>query len=151
MTGQGGVVTFSYAAWIAAYPEFAYVTPTQAQEYFNRATVSADNTPNGPVTDLFQRTILLNAATAHIAALFSAQNGQAPRGLVGRISNATQGSVSVQAVYTTPTSNIEAFWNQTEYGAFYWTSVQKYVCGFYVPPPRGINGNPGFGAFNFRR
>lgn len=151
MTGQGGVVTFNFTDWVAQYPEFGYVTAPQAQGFFNRSTLLVDNTPTSPITDLFQRTVLLNMATAHVAALFSAQNGQASRGLVGRISNATQGSVSVQAAYTEPTSDLAAYWNQTAYGAQYYAATLKYRTGFFVPPPRGINGNPGFGAFNFRR
>lgn len=150
---QGGIVTFNYPEWAAQYPEFAYVTQPQAQSYFNRTCLLVDNTPQSPVTDLFQRTVLLNMATAHTAALFSAQNGQAPRGLVGRISNASEGSVSVQAAYTEPTSDLQAYWNQTPYGAQYWAATLKYRTGFFVPPPAGINGNPGFGfpgAFGFR-
>lgn len=144
-------VTFSYANWIAQYPEFGYVTAGQAQGYFNQATLLVDNTACSPVQDASQLAILLNMATAHIAALFASQNGQGPRGVVGRISNATQGSVSVQAEYTTPTSDMQAYWNQTPYGAQYYAATLKYRTGFYVPAPRGINRNQGFGPFNFFR
>jgi hypothetical protein len=145
MTVQQGVVIFNFPVWAAEYPEFSCVTQPQAQSYFNRACLLVDNTPCSPITDLFQRTVLLNMATAHIAALFAAQNGQAPRGIVGRISDASEGSVSVSTSYTEPTSDLQAYWNQTSYGSQYWASTLKYRTGFFVPPPIGINSNHGFG------
>lgn len=145
---QPGVVTFSYPEWLVQYPEFAAVTQPQAQSYFNRATLYCDNTPCSPICDLFQRTVLLNMATAHMAKLFAGQNGQPPNTLVGRINSASQGSVSVQAAYTEPTSDLQAFFNQTEYGAAFWAATTKYRTAFYVPPPPGANANqviyPGF-------
>lgn len=148
---MSAVVTFSYPEWLAQYPEFGGVTAGQAQSYFNRATLVCDNTPSSPITDLFQRTVLLNLATAHIAALFAAQNGQAPRALVGQINSASEGSVSVGTVYTEPTSDLQAWWNQTNYGAFFWASTVRYRTAFYVPPPCGL-GYRGLAAFpGFRR
>lgn len=141
----GGVVTFNWAEWITQYPEFGYVTQPQGQSFFNRATLLVDNTPTSPICDLFQRTIILNLATAHIAALFASQNGQGPRGVVGRINSATQGSVTVQSEYVTPKTNLQAFWSQTQYGADVWAVLQKYQVGFYVPPPLGVNANQGLG------
>lgn len=145
----GGVVTFSWAQWLLEYPEFGYVTQPQAQSFFNRATLLVDNTPCSPICDLLQRTILLNMATAHIAALFSSQNGQGPRGVVGRISDASEGSVSVRTEYVAPKTDSQAYWNQTPYGAQYWAATLKYRTGFYAPSPLGVNGNPGFGTFGF--
>jgi hypothetical protein len=148
---QGGVVTFNYTVWLAEYSEFGYVTQPQAQSFFNRACLLVDNTPSSQIQDLFARAVLLNMATAHFAKMFSAPSGQSVPGLVGRISNATEGSVSVQAEYTTPTSDLQAFWNQTEYGAAYWAATLKYRTGFYVPPPISSNGNQRVGAFGFGR
>jgi hypothetical protein len=145
----GGVVTFNWAEWIVQYPEFGFVTQPQGQSFFNRATLLVDNTACSPISDLFQRTILLNMATAHIAALFASQNGQGPRGVVGRISDSTEGSVSASLEYVAPTTDIAAYWNQTPYGAQYFAATRKYRTGFYAPAPRGVNGNQGFGFFGF--
>lgn len=144
-----GVVAFNYGEWLIQYPEFAAVTQPQGQSYFNRATLYCDNTPCSPITDIFQRTVLLNMATAHIASLFMPQpGGQPPNKIVGRISSATQGSVSVQAAYTEPTSDLEAWFNQTPYGAAFWAATTRYRTAFYVSPPLGANANqiiyPGF-------
>jgi hypothetical protein len=130
-----GVVTFDYTGWVTAYPEFGVVAQPQAQDFFNRATLYVDNTPSSPISDLTQRAILLNMATAHMAKLFALVNGQAP-GVVGRISSATEGSVSVQTVYAEPRTDVQAWWNQTTYGASFWAATLRYRAGFYVPPPR---------------
>lgn len=130
------VVTFNYPEWLAQYPEFGSVTAGQAQGYFNRATLVCDNTPSSPIRDLCERTILLNLATAHVAKLFALANGQLANPIVGRIANASEGSVSVGTVYTTPSTDLEAWWDQTPYGAFFWASTTRYRTGFYVPPVR---------------
>jgi hypothetical protein len=148
---QPGCVVFSYAEWLVQYPEFAAVTQPQAQSYFNRGTLYCDNTPCSPITDLFQRTVLLNMVTAHIASIFAAKAGQPAPTLVGRINSASQGSVSVQAAYTEPTSDLEAWFNQTPYGAAFWAATTRYRTGFYVPPPPGANANQGFYPFGFLR
>lgn len=144
---QPGVVTFNYSEWLVQYPEFASVTQPQAQSYFNRGNLYCDNTPCSPITNLFQRTILLNMVTAHIAQIFAMKNGQAPNNLVGRINSATQGSVNVQAVYTEPTSDLEAWFDQTIYGAAFWAATTWIRTGFYVPPPPGANANQNFLGF----
>lgn len=148
MTGPcGGVVAFNYAEWVVQYPEFSYVSAGQAQSFFNRVTIGGpvDNTPSSPFQDLFERTILLNLATAHMAFLFapSSSPGQ-PRQLVGRINNATEGSVSVQTEYMVPSGDaLEAWWNQSPYGAEYYASTQRFRAAFYVPPARaGAFGGP---------
>ena len=140
-----GVVQFSYPDWIAAYPEFAQVGQPQAQQFFNRACLYCDNTPPSPIQNLFERTILLNMVTAHVAFLFASLNGQAPRELVGRIGNATEGSVSVGTVYTNPTTDLQAWFSQSSYGAAYWAATLKYRTAFYLPPPVpvGFNGRAG--------
>ena len=138
-----GIVSFNYNEWLIQYPEFGYVSSAQAQFYFNRATLYCDNTPASPITDLFQRTVLLNMATAHVAKLFAAPAGQAPGGIVGRINSASQGSVSVQAAYREPTSDLEAWFNQTSYGAAFWAATTPFRTGFYVPAPPGANANQG--------
>lgn len=131
------VVTFNFGDWIGLYPEFGTVSPAQAQAYFNQATTVCDNTPTSPIQDPFTLTTLLYLATAHIAQLFAMLNGQAPRSLVGRISNAAEGSVSVATVYTTPTTDLQAWWNQTSYGAMFWSSTTMFRTGFYVRPGYG--------------
>lgn len=147
---MGVIVTFNYAAWLLAYPEFTgVVAQPQAQEYFNIATSIHRNDGGGPVNDTTVQLNLLNMLTAHIAALFAPPAaGQAPaNNLVGRISSATQGSVNVQAAYSTSVTQQMAFFIQTKYGALYWAATSPYRTMRYIPNKnRGVVGPPGFGV-----
>lgn len=147
----GGVVTFSYADWSAHYPELASsVSSATAQLYFYEAQLYCDNTPTSIITDASQpggeRELLLNMLTAHIAALNAPLNGQASSPIVGRISGATEGSVSVQTQNDYPPGTVQ-WYQQTKYGAAFWAATTKYRSMTYVPGPAPI-ANP----FNlFRR
>ena len=144
---QTGVVVFDYQAWVDQYPEFSTVGVGQAQSFFNRVTVGGlvDNTPCSVIQDLFQRTILLNMAVSHMAFLFAPDASGQPRQLVGRISSATEGSVSVQTEYKIPTGDLEAWWNQSPYGAEYYAATTRFRTAFYVPAP--VQRFGGFGRF----
>src|ERR1700744_5931109 len=99
MSGSGPV-TFVYADWTAAYPEFtSTVNATQAQNYFDIAgptggTGLLDNTGCGFIPNPPLQTILY-LLTAHVAQLLAGSSLQANSSLVGRLSQATQGSVNV--------------------------------------------------------
>lgn len=124
------VVVFDYATWSARYPELAAaLSPAVAQAYFDEASLYLDNTEASPVCDPGQRATLLNMITAHIAAMN--MPGSSP--LVGRITSATEGSVSVQAAYADATPGSMAWYVQTKYGAAYWAATARYRTGFYTP------------------
>lgn len=134
-----GVVAFDYGAWAARYPELAAsVSQPQAQGYWNEAGLYLDNTASSLVTDDSvggQRATLLNMVTAHIAQLNAYQNGQAASPLVGRISSATEGSVTVQASMDAQPGSA-AWWQQTKYGAAYWAATSHYRTARYRPGPQ---------------
>ena len=94
MSGSG-IVTFVYADWLAVYPEFVTVLEPAATNYFAMATMYCDNAACSPVHDLTKRTMILYALTSHITTLLATVAGKAPSPLVGRINNASEGSVSV--------------------------------------------------------
>lgn len=120
-----GVVTFDPAAFKLRYPEFATVGDSLLGMYFDEAGLYLNNTPCSVVQDLARRTTLLYMLTAHIAGLSVAS-------LVGRISNATEGSVSVTADMG-PVTNSQAWYLQTKYGASYWNATRPYRTARYVP------------------
>jgi hypothetical protein len=139
---MGAIVAFSYANWIARYPEFTAVSEPTATGYFAEASVYHANDGTGPVNDPTVQSALMNMLTAHIAARYAQQPGNQPATpLVGRISNATQGSVSVQADYGAPPSGTMAWYLQTKYGADYWAATIKYRTARYIPFVRPPN-NP---------
>ncbi|EUL97509.1 DUF4054 domain-containing protein [Klebsiella aerogenes] len=127
-----GVVVFDVEKFRQRYPEFSSVSPELLTDYFNEATIYLDNTDQSRVQDVAQRAVLLNMLTAHIAKLNSGSNGTAASDLVGRISSASEGSISVSADMG-PVSGSEAWYLQTKYGAAYWTATAPYRTMQYVP------------------
>ena len=90
------VVQFNYTTWIARYPQFAIpaITEGVAQSLFDEATLYCDNTPTSRIP-CGPRTPILNMVTAHLAQLNFGSTLQPLNPLVGRITNATEGSVTV--------------------------------------------------------
>ena len=125
-------VVFDYSLWAARYPELAAsVSQSLAVMYFSEAQLYCDNTGCSLIDDTNgARTIILNMLTAHIAAL----NGPSSTPLVGRISSATEGSVSVQTDFQVPGS--AAWYAQTKYGAAAWQAMLPYRTARYIPGPR---------------
>jgi hypothetical protein len=117
--------TFSYTAWVARYPEFASVSSATAALYFTEATLYFSN-DNSIVNDDGVLLVLLNMLVAHIAQLAAVDT-------VGRVSSATQGSVSVNTDFTQP--GTAAWFNQTKYGAAFWQATAQYRTMRYVQNP----------------
>jgi hypothetical protein len=136
---MGVVIQFVYADWIARYPEFApsgvqIVSPTTAQLYFNEATMYCRNDGGGPVSNSVSQTVLLYMVTAHIAQLNASLNNQSSPQTVGRISDATEGSVSVSLEMDVPPGSAQWF-NQTKYGAAFWAASAPYRTMRYMRGP----------------
>jgi hypothetical protein len=138
-----GVVIFNVTNFLARYPEFVPLNtaaPAILQEYFDESTLYLDNSCNSRVQQIEQRTPLLNMLTAHIAAMNGGVNGTQPSQLVGRISDATEGSVSVSADMGNNVTLNVAWYLQTKYGAAYWAATVRWrtaqvVLGRSVNPP----------------
>ena len=119
--------------------------------YFNEAQMYVDNTDTSIVQDINQRTIFLNMITAHIAFLNSplstgVNSGTAPSSpLVGRISNATEGSVNVTTEMKLPEGSAQWF-AQSKYGIAFWQASSVYRTMHYLPGPRR-NFSPFAGTF----
>ena len=136
----GAPVVFNYENWVARYPEFAGVPPSLAQEYFGEATLYFSNC--GWTVGLQQAPALLNMLTAHIAQLNAPLGGQPSPTLVGRISNATEGSVSVAVELEGSGSPSQAFFAQTKYGLAFFQATLQFRSAVYVkspfPPPQTV-------------
>lgn len=127
---------FDYVGWSARYPELAgSVVQSLARLYFNEAALYLDNTASSIVRDVTSRAVILNQITAHIAKLNAVINGQPASDLVGRISNGSEGSVSVAADYGAPAAGSEAWYVQTRYGAAAWAAMTPYRTMHYRPGP----------------
>ncbi len=137
-----GVVTFNFELWTARFPEFAAVSEDLAQLFFNEATLILDNSTQSRVQQIENRQPLLYLLTAHLAKIYAGANGASPSQLVGRITEAIEGSVTVAA--DMPNQPVSAAWfQQTKYGAQYWASTLRWRQARYLPgtvrpapPPR---------------
>ncbi len=127
------IVSFDLAAFRARYPEFAASADALVQACWSEGTIYLDNTDASVVTDVVRRAMFLNMLAAHILKLAAST-------LVGRISQATEGSVTVSAEMG-PASGTSAWYMQTQYGASYWQATAPYRTFQYAPgrsyPQRG--------------
>lgn len=130
-------VVFDPAAFKVAYPAFSAVDDGFLQSCFVQAGFYLSNKDCSPVQDVADREALLWMLTAHIAYLQGALNppgttsGPAP---VGRLGSATEGSVSVSYDFG-PTTNREAWYLQSQWGAMFWAATAYLRAFRYRPRP----------------
>ncbi|NVN09714.1 DUF4054 domain-containing protein [Nguyenibacter vanlangensis] len=126
-----GIVTFDYAAWSARFPVLVpAVNATAASLYFEEATLFLDNSSYSRCRSVGRRTLLLYLLTAHLAQL-NVQIGQGNM-VVGRVSSASRGSVSVGADMGTQPGSA-AWFNQTPYGAEFWAATASLRQAAFIP------------------
>lgn len=141
---MNGIAVWNYANWSLIFPELsAWTNSAQATQYWNEATMLLDNTACSPVKDVNQRTTLLNLLTSHICALRQPLGGEPSSQLVGRINQATQGSVTVQSEMNTAPGS-DQYFSQTKYGAQYWQMSLPFRSARYAPGFRRIFSPVGF-------
>ena len=127
------IVTFDPAAFKARYPEFAAVGGPLLQTCFDEAGLYLSNSDNSPVQNLTRRATLLNMLTAHVAyigGLLSADGMPRP---VGRVSQASEGSVS--AAFEGPPPGSAQWFQQSQYGAAFWQATSSLRGMRYIPCP----------------
>ena len=124
-----GIVLFDAAAFRMRYPEMDQAADGQMEMWFTQAESIVNNTECSIVTNLKEREMLLMLLMRHFSAL---DERAAQGGLVGRISSATEGSVSVGADMGDVSGNA-AWYIQTPWGASYWQITAKYRRFRYVP------------------
>ena len=128
-------VVFDPAAFKARYPEFAAVANPTLAACFDEAGLYLSNTDNSPVQNLTRRATLLNMLTAHVAyigGLLSADGMPRP---VGRVSQASEGSVSAAFEGVPPTPGSGAWFQQSQYGAAFGQATSSLRGMRYIPCP----------------
>jgi hypothetical protein len=128
-----GVVVLDPAAFKVANPEFATIANGRLQQNFAYATLLLNNSCSSLMIDANVRETFLILLTAHITAILDGVNGQPPAGVVGRVSGATEGSVSVQ-IDMGETTQSAAWYEQTRWGALYWAATAPFRTFRYVAP-----------------
>ena len=144
-------VTFNFQTFTAIFPEFSCLTAPQADGYFMLAQLYCPNVPQNPFNCSGVLAQLLYLLTAHIAWLLSPKDGAGnptapgqgtpPPPLVGRISQATQGSVNVSLELDgTAGGPSEQFFSQTQYGLMFWQATASIRAARYVANPTIVPG-----------
>ena len=142
--GPGAIAVFVYADWATLYPEFSNVTQPQATSQFAMAGIFLRNDGTGLVADPVIQTQLMYLMTAHLCFLaYGDSTGAGGSQLVGRISGATQGSVSVQTDMPSNPSN--AWFNQSKYGAEFWQGTAAFRSGGRYRVGPGVYNGRGVG------
>lgn len=119
------IYVFDPVLFKVVYPQFKAVPDELLQFYFDKAeSTILDNTETACVP-LKERKILFYLLVAHYAEL----QGRIDAGnssLVGRISSASEGSVSISSDFNAGSSPTAQWLNQTPYGAEYYMATAKY-------------------------
>lgn len=127
-------VTFDPAAFKARYPEFAAVADLTLTAFFNEATLYLSNL-DSPVPDMTRRLTLFNMLTAHIASLAGVLSADGQPKPVGRITSASEGSVSASFDDVAATPGSGPWYRQTQYGAAFWQATTGLRSFGYVACP----------------
>ena len=139
-----GVVMFDPAEFVGMYPPFATVAPTALQMNFDLATLILNNSPKSRIASVLVRKPILYLLTAHMTQLLNGKNGEQPSDVVGRISDASEGSVSVSAEWASQVSANAAWFLQTQYGATAWQMMAQFRTMQYFAAPTPCYGPPDF-------
>ena len=128
---MGAVVAFDYDVWTrwsAAYPEFSNIDQGQATGFWAQAGLYHNNTGTAPVADAGQQEALMGLLTAHIAFLRVGTAGNpspASQGLAGRVSSASQGSVSI-SMDAAGVPGTAVWFASSSWGLSYWQAMAAY-------------------------
>lgn len=126
-------VAFNVTKFRARYPEFASVADATLTAIFTDETPfyldNSDASPYAPD----RRLVLLNMLVAHIAYIGGALNADGMPKPVGRVSSATEGSVSANFEGVTPTPGSGAWFQQSQYGAAFWQATTAHRSFFHCP------------------
>ncbi|VEB99950.1 Uncharacterised protein [Cedecea lapagei] len=128
-----GVVTLDIPKFRAMFPELSNVDDALLPFLFDQATDYLNNTEYSLVIDVIKRERFLYLLMAHLAYVRYGDNRKrGGSGMVGRISSATQGSVSVSSDLG-PIEFRYAWYTQSPYGMDYWQATKVYRMANYYP------------------
>lgn len=130
------IVVFDIDKFRAIFPEFSNVSDTALQFLFDTATDYLNNSNYSIVKDVAKRERLLYLLMAHIAFIrygdANGNGGNGSKGFVGRISSASEGSVSIGAALDGADSG-STWFTQSTYGYDFWQATKVYRMATYFP------------------
>jgi hypothetical protein len=125
------IFVFDPAEFRALYPNFDKYSDEQLEWFFEMVENDVlDNTESSCIP-LKTRRKLFYLLVAHMAELQGRIN-DGNTGLVGRISSATEGSVSISSDLNMGTGALEQWLKQTPYGNMYYSITAKYRTALYI-------------------
>lgn len=129
-----GIAQLDPNEWLKLYPMYDNLTIEQVDDLLIAATDFLENTVCSVVQDVEKRKRLIYLVAAHLAYLFyQDKNGNGGAGgLVGRLSSATEGSVSVGSTMSNVPFSAE-FFLQSPFGFAFWQRTLVYRMGLYTP------------------
>lgn len=140
---MGGTAVWNPGIFLARYPEFtAAYNANQAKfaSYFIEAGLYLSNCPTSPVQDVNRRLLLLNMLVAHISFINGDLSADGQTRPVGRVSDASEGSVSAAFDFTPATPGTGPWFNQSQYGAAFWQATTSLRGFKYSARPTFIGG-----------
>ncbi|HII3565158.1 TPA: DUF4054 domain-containing protein [Citrobacter freundii] len=127
------IVVLDIPKFRAMFPEYSNVPDVQLPFLFDQSTDYLNNSEYSLVEDAIKRERLLYLLMAHLAYLrYGDANGNGGSGMVGRLSSASEGSVSVSS----DAGQIEfryMWYTQSPYGMDYWQATKVYRMANYYP------------------
>ena len=126
-------VVFDPTAFKARYPEFAAVPDATLTACFMEAGLYLSNADNSPVQNITRRATLFNMLTAHVAYLGGLLSADGMPRPVGRVSQASEGSVS--AAFEGPPPGSAQWFQQSQYGAAFWQATSSLRGFRYLAQP----------------
>lgn len=127
------IVVLDIPKFRAMFPEFSNVTDAQLSLLFDFATDYLSNTEYSLITDVNKRERLLYLLMAHLSYMrYGDAKANGGSGLVGRLSSASEGSVSVSSELGAM-SGSSAWYTQSAYGFDFWKATKVYRMAAYYP------------------
>lgn len=123
----GAVVTLDVALFRELYPQFSAVSDAKLGQWFDMACLLVGNSPRSAVPydppDVTTRQTLLMVVMCHLGSL------EARGDMVGRATQASEGSVSMQFSSGLDSRHGPAWWQQTQCGVTAWQLLAPYRTG----------------------
>lgn len=127
------IVVLDITKFRAMFPEFSNVNDSALPFLFDKTTDYLNNSDFSLVDDVIKRERLLYLLMAHLAYMrYGDVNGNGGSGMVGRISSASEGSVSVSS----EAGQVEfryMWYTQSPYGMDFWQATKVYRMANYYP------------------
>lgn len=130
---MGHSVAFDYDQWIAAFPALATVLEAQANAAWDLAGLIWPNDGTGPANTEAEQRALMGYLTAHVVQI---DRTSSTGGMTGRVTSASQGSVSASVESFGPMNLSRAWLSQTPYGQAFLVATMKYRGARWYGAPR---------------